>query len=373
MIKVLTKEVLIEEYVNNHKSQIRIAREYGVSEPTVYRKLKKYGIEKRKYTHSLRDNHVKLTKPLLDLIEGELLGDGCIYMRRPFRSAKYVHGTKHEKYLEWLFEELEKYGLEKSGTPHKTSTRGVFGKSITYSNQTKTYIELKNLYYKWYPKGGKIIPYNLGLTPIKIRQWFIGDGHYEKNRYVHFATYQFELVDVKHLANLIENNVKIKPVVVSLKGENFGHSYAIRIDKRYLYDFFKYIGDCPYKIKDIYGKKFPSKIELYQLQVFKEKEDFADKTYRNPKWLTERWKEGLNRKEIAEMCGVSEGTITYNFRKSGAKKNNKMSFLEKYRNASFKDKNWLEKQLKVKSVRQIARDEGVSHTTILDWKNKFEL
>lgn len=373
MSKELTKEVLIEEYVDNNKSQVRIAKEYGVSEPTVNRRLKKYGIERRKYTHSYRDNHVELTKPLLDLIEGELLGDGCVYMGHPYRSAKYVHGTKHKKYLEWLFEEFEKYGLEKSGTPHKSLHEGAFGKGITYSTQTKTFIELRELYHKWYPKGKKIIPHNLELTPIKLRQLLLGDGCYVKNQYVHFSTYQFDSIDVKGLVNLIEKNIKIKPVIVTMKGENFGHGYAIRINKTDLYDFFTFIGDCPDKIKYIYGYKFPSKEELNELKIYKEKEELADKTYRNPKWLTERWKEGLNRKEIAEMCGVTEGTITYNFRESGAKRNNKMSFLVKHRDADFKDKNWLVKQLKDKSARQIAKEEGVSHTTILLWKNNFKL
>lgn len=371
-IERLTEEVLIEEYCNKGKSQLRIAKEYIVSEPTVQRRLRKFGIKRRRYSHSIRDNHVKLSQPLLELLDGELLGDGHIQMSRPFRSAQYVHVNKHKKYLEWLFGELEKYGLEQSGITHKRENVGKFGYGISYGTRTKTYVELKKLRFKWYPLGKKIVPYNLKLTPVMLRQWFLGDGHYAKNRWAKLSTFTFQLVDVKYLVRLLKNKIKIMPEIYSEKSDNVGNGYSINILKKDLYNFFNYIGECPSEIKDIYGYKFPSRTEIKQLLEYKEKEDLADKTYRNKDWLLECWNKGWSREKIAKTCGVTQNTITNNFRTTGAK-TNQMSFRDKYRFAPFKNKDWLKGQLQNKSGRQIARECNVSHTTIQFWKVKHKL
>lgn len=372
-ISLLTREFLIEEYINKGKSQKRIAKEIGVSEPTVMRRLKKFSIERRRYSHSIRDNHVKLTKPLLDLIEGELLGDGHISMIRPYRAGRYSHSSKHEGYIEWLFGEFEKYGLKQSGKIQRREGVGGFGYGISYSASTKYYVELKNLRFKWYPLGKKVIPYDLEITPVILRQWFLGDGHYAKKpKQVSFSTRSLPLIDVKHLVKLIKEQVKINPTIPRETAYGEGKGYSIFIPKRDVYDFFNYIGECPDGIKDFFGYKFPPRTEMKQLLEYKEKEDLADKTYRNKDWLLECWNKGWSREKIAKTCGVTKQTITYNFRTTGAK-TEQMSFRDKYRFAPFKNKDWLKGQLQNKSERQIAKECNVSHTTIQYWIRKNKL
>ena len=43
----LTENLLIEEYINNGKSTITISQEFGISKPTVLKKLRDYGITVR--------------------------------------------------------------------------------------------------------------------------------------------------------------------------------------------------------------------------------------------------------------------------------------------------------------------------------------
>jgi len=373
-ISVLTREFLIEEYINKGKSQKRIAKEIGVSGPTVRRRLKKFSIARRRYSHNIRDNHVKLTKPFLDLIEGELLGDGHICMIRPYRTGRYGHSSKHEGYIEWLFGEFEKYGLKQSGEIQRREGVGGFGYGISYSAFTKYYVELKDLRFKWYPLGKKVIPYDLEITPVILRQWFLGDGHYAQTpKQVSFSTRSLPLIDVKHLVKLIKEQVKINPTIQRETAYGTGKGCSIFIPKRDVYDFFNYIGECPDGINDFFGYKFPSKSELRELLRYKEKQDLADKTYRNKKWLLDRWNEGWKIGKMVQECNVSRGTVSHSFHKLTEIKPRNIPWSEKYRKTKYSNKDWLKKELDEKSARKIAKECDVSHSAILHWKNKYGL
>ena len=372
-LRFLTKEFLIEEYLKKEKSQNIIAKEIGVSVPSIQRRLKKYGIKRRMYTHTARDNHITLTKPLYELIEGELLGDGNISIRRPFRSANYGHSSKHKKYIKWLFKEFEKYGLEKTGTIQKRKSKGGFGYGITYNAFTKNYVELKDLRFKWYPVGKKVIPYDLFISPIVLRQWFLGDGHFAKNsNMVILSTRALILKDVKFLVKKIKEQIEIEPRIFKEKIYGEGKGYSINIKRRDLYEFFNYIGNCPKDIADIFGYKFPSKSELQELFKYKERKHFEEKTYQNKIWLLDRWNDGWTLTKMAQYCGVSLKTVSHYFKQTNIKPK-EGAWTKRNKPAKYGDKDWLERELKKKSTRQIGKECNVSHSAILNWKNKFGL
>ncbi|MAG01864.1 hypothetical protein CMI42_00865 [Candidatus Pacearchaeota archaeon] len=60
---MFTKELLIEEYKLNKRSPQQIIKEYGGSETTIYRDMKKYGIKRRSSSENqLSENFKEPTK-----------------------------------------------------------------------------------------------------------------------------------------------------------------------------------------------------------------------------------------------------------------------------------------------------------------------
>lgn len=95
---------------------------------------------------------------------------------------------------------------------------------------------------KWYPKGKKIVPKDIVLTPLTIRQWYIGDGclyRPPKNGRprITLHTTGFPMLDVKWL---IERLIKL-----GFKTTYQPHNNSIYISVYSVKDFLNYIGPCP--------------------------------------------------------------------------------------------------------------------------------
>jgi hypothetical protein len=108
-----------------------------------------------------------------EIINGELLGDGHI---RQFESGScmYAHFSKHEQYLEWLSQKLLKVGFSTKITSQIHDRAGKQHK--VYRLRTKADSRLEAIHNNWYNSEVKSIPDELKLTPLILRQWYIGDG-----------------------------------------------------------------------------------------------------------------------------------------------------------------------------------------------------
>jgi hypothetical protein len=190
------------------------------------------------------------------------------------------------------------------------------------------YRELKILRDKWYPNNKKIIPTNLKLTPIILRQWYIGDGslaRYNRSNkiipQVRLFTYAYTNTEVDYLIkefkkiNIQANKLIAKPRI------NGGSGPFIYIKSKSVLRFFQYIKDCPKDIKEIYGYKWPTPDE-YNLIKYKNKiENLAKKTYKNKKWLNNKyWVKRLSLSEIAKICSTSKSNIVTNMKKFNIKR-----------------------------------------------------
>lgn len=299
--KYMNKEWLINEYRN--KSTIMIAKEQKVTDSTISRWIKNFGMKTGLHLH----NHMILNQQLLEYLNGELLGDGNlnpINGKNGITSVRYQHGSSRKGYIEWLIRKLNELGMEQSGKINISIHRPPSAKRLctTYGYSSKSYVELKKLYMKWYPKGKKIIPRDLKLTPIIVRQWYIGDGYYSKGKSsLAFATCAF-----------IKKNLDI--LVYKLK--ELGINCYIRKDRVCInadsfFNFFEYIGECPEEIKDIYGYKWPTEDEYEKLKRLKIKSEFANDTYRNKDWLINQYINGLkSTKEIENEFGINSSIIS---------------------------------------------------------------
>lgn len=116
-----------------------------------------------------RGNHIILSNTLREYLDGLLLGDGCIVFKRG-RSPYYTHVDKHRNYIVWLRKRLKTLGLPYVGSIYKREEYG------TYYFCSNSAIELKDMRERWYPNGKKKIPSDLEITPIILKNWYVGDG-----------------------------------------------------------------------------------------------------------------------------------------------------------------------------------------------------
>lgn len=101
-----------------------------------------------------------------DLVEGVLMGDGCIHDDGNER-LKFIVEMNNQKFLQWLEIQLKEF---------TTSIVSVNNKD-TYKLTTIRCPEFKKIYNRWYNNGVKKFPKDLQLTKNKLRMWYVTDGH----------------------------------------------------------------------------------------------------------------------------------------------------------------------------------------------------
>ena len=210
-----------------------------------------------------------------DFINGELLGDGHLNKicnkYGEIISVRYQHGTKYKRYLEWLSDIFDKYDIKQCGNITSYVQKSGFGKGkISNRYSTLSYKLLIDLYNKWYKSSKKIVPNDLKLNPITIRQWYIGDGSLQRkdNTFsLKLATCAFSKNEVMSLVN------KLHDIGINSSMTNDNRIY---ISVYSIIDFFNYIGECPKEIEDIYGYKWIDNKEKSQI-LLKMKKRYLNK------------------------------------------------------------------------------------------------
>jgi len=334
-------------------------------------------------------NNVELTKKLLDFVNGELLGDGCIYVpdKKYAKSAQYQHSTKHKEYLEWLRIELDKLGIEISNMGIRKQEKKSFGKyHIGYHYTSKSYRELISLRRKWYPQNKKIVPSNIEITPITLRQWYIGDGNlnrYKRSEFIipqiKLYTYAFSMNNVNMLVNKLINLGIESKMLIQKPREDGGSGPYIRIKSSSSINFFEYIGDCPSGIQNIYGYKWPTNDEMKLMVSKKEIEKCALKSYKDKNWLRNRyWSNEKTTRDIANECSVAKSTIIKWLDLFKIRKRDNHTYMYETTNIgneTYRDRDWLyNKYIKRNmSMGEIAINCDVTPNTILNWLRNFNI
>jgi len=237
---VIDKEMLEDLYVKQGLSQHGVAELLGVSQPLIGLRMKRYGIPVRigqgknisflpsmdtiKFLHNrsltyedisnvfdcsavtieeivkesddkvggLLYRHIPISPLLLEFIDGELLGDGCLTLSKKGHMAYYDHASKYYEYLVWLDNIFSSEGLIRMGNIREYIHKE--NKALWYRYYTVGCVELQIVHDRWYPNGKKTVPKDLKLTPTIVRQWFIGDGSIKKDgSNVRFAVDGFDM------------------------------------------------------------------------------------------------------------------------------------------------------------------------------------
>lgn len=237
------KEWLRKKYWNEGLSTGRIGRLCKTSSATIWRCLKRLNIPTRSLgeaSHLAKANHCKLSQKAIEWINGELLGDGGIFSRTTY-TARFQYSSKYLEYVQYVSNTLKSFGIERVGKIRKKYDRKTNSYGYVYSS--RTYRELSLIRRRWYPEGKKIIPKDIELTSLTIRQWHIGDGsliHRKEGRpHIYLATCGFTIPDVEFLTK--------KLIDLGFKSMRRYCNNTIRISTCSTKDFLNYIGKCPVK------------------------------------------------------------------------------------------------------------------------------
>ena len=246
------KKWLENKYYKEDLNTYQIGGICKVSDTTIGYWLRKFNFSCRSSGKSLHirfGNHCKLSQEALEWIDGEICGDGYLNSRSPW-SAGFSYASKHLEYIQYVSDTLKSFGIEQAGRIIKRQDKkwGCY----SYRYNSRDYEELLPIYKRWYPNGKKIIPRNLKLTPIMLRQFYIGDGCLKNPKvgrsYITLAANGFSNLDVEWLVNqLINLGFKAKMYL----------DRRIQMSTDSTKDFLNYIGKCPvncYRYKFNYYK-----------------------------------------------------------------------------------------------------------------------
>lgn len=239
----ITNEELIQSY-KELGSYSKVANHFSVSEFFVSNRISKIPEIISIKNSRKSENAIILSDKEIEILEGELLGDGYILQKNIFGFTN----TKKD-YVEYLQSNLSILHNRNIHTSPPKPFIGRQGKtyirSEKYEIRSLSQNSLKYFYKKWYPEGTKIVPRDLILTPITLRHWFYGDGHNCKDNWrIQLCTNGFTLEDVSFL---VESLQELGFTNARVKKDNYQGkiSYSIKIsNKETVTSFIKYISPC---------------------------------------------------------------------------------------------------------------------------------
>ncbi len=229
------------KYIDEKLSTVQIAKLCNCDSSTISYWLNKFNITIRSCGEGVyirKTNHCDLSTEARQWLDGELLGDGCLVFSN--RSAKFSYGSKYKEYINYISDTLNSFRIKQAGKIRKY----YYKKLSYYYYNSLSYAELLIIRKRWYPDNKKkIIPRDLKLTPLLLRQEYIGDGslvHRKKHRpSIVLSTCGFPIKNVEWLVDELGKK--------GFKATRRPSNNIINISTYSTKDFLQYIGNCPVK------------------------------------------------------------------------------------------------------------------------------
>jgi len=242
---------LSEQHHSENRGLADIANEVGCTRSAVGYAMRRNDIEVRRNT-LVHEVDGRLTDRQREIIEGELLGDGCIPKPRANAGAKFTYGTSRKRYRDWLRDLLENIGFETRSYEYtQDDDRDGWSKTETYRLETLVHFELSDFRKRWYPEGEKIIPPDFELSPLSLRHLHIGDGCFDEGNYsIYLYTDGFETDSLARLQSELREKAGVKSSIT--------HRGSLHIQKAQSRQrYFDYIAPLPPELESVYGYKWP--------------------------------------------------------------------------------------------------------------------
>lgn len=232
---------IVERYVDERESLQSIADDYGTAAEPIKRRLQEADVELRSTKRKTVD--IGFSPYQVSVIQGELLGDGCLYKQGPGSCFFQMSNTikKHtlrvmEKLPDDLFPDTHPYSVTRSD-----------GYGPEYTNwiiSSRLQPLFREMYSDWYEEHDdyrrKVVPEDYRLDETALLHWFWGDGCCSIRESgaprVEFATHGFPEESVETLQRGLDwfgyDNYTIQ-----VKGVDNGSGLVIRLSDVSARDF----------------------------------------------------------------------------------------------------------------------------------------
>lgn len=177
---------------------------------------------------------IHLTASQLAILDGEMLGDGCLFRRNPRQNAHLswsLHSRQHIDMLAAVF------------AAYDARVRPVRG-SDRWTLRTLSNPALSLQRDRWYPDGVKRPPEDLMLTSTVCLHWFLGDGANRGGGALRLHTEGFAVTEVEWLAERLRG----LGFACALRFRSYRGDVSrpfIALGARAGRGFLAYIGECP--------------------------------------------------------------------------------------------------------------------------------
>ena len=156
-----------------------------------------------------------MTERQRQILYGMLLGDGHLERQHGAQSArlKIEHSVAQRGYVAWKFAEWRDWVR----TPPKERVRknrlGTVSMNVGFS--TLSHIEFEEVRQRFYVNRRKVVPKDLGLTPLAMAVWFMDDGSRKSKqcRGVYLNTQSFTTSEVELLRSVVRRDVGVDTTV----------------------------------------------------------------------------------------------------------------------------------------------------------------
>ena len=250
---------------------------------------------------------MNFTKLQFNILQGCLLGDGCIELNKNSKNACFKYRSSSKQHVEFVHHFFKEFCTENYSETKRLETydKRVNKTYVSYYFTTKCLPIFTEEYKRWY-KPKKIVPKDLEINGDVMLLWYIGDGELESNHgYIKFHTNSFTEEDVKLLCEKISFDSDY-----FRKGVD-SNQFIIRVPRRHVRYFLKVIGDCPF---DDYKHKW--KQVLYKNKNI-ELHGIRDHSVKYPK-IVKDWKEGnVTIYQLSKKYDIGIGSIKHHFRQNG--------------------------------------------------------
>lgn len=195
---------IVERYVTRQESLKTIAARYGTTPSPIKRRLLEAGVELRPREYSFSEDQISI-------LEGELLGDGCIY-RRHGNACHFRLESSVRTHPSYVRDQLPN-GVFPNNHPYSVERSTEWGDAIHWILHSRGQKLFDELHEHWYEKyddcNRKIVPDRLELNEISLYHWYIGDGCLSKRRNgsyrIHLSTHGFPDESVHRLQTQLES------------------------------------------------------------------------------------------------------------------------------------------------------------------------
>lgn len=247
--------VVVSKY-EELKSYLKTALFFGVSEPVIESYIHNFGTP-QPCTSRPRTSPVSID---LDWFDGWLLSDGSLGTYQGSKNARCGHSSSHRQYCEYVASHWRSFGLTHAKIYDELQEAG----NICYHILSHNHPSLTPQFQRWYPggNGDKRIPQDVRLSPVALREWYIGDGMlFQVNQAPALVCGSLLEQEMEFLKGKLESLFKvalgkfIDEGRETKRGAIRGRCWKLYFKKEDSPAFFSYIGPSPLPC---YSYKWPS-------------------------------------------------------------------------------------------------------------------